>query len=74
MKRAASPTVYFVPTLLDAAGLRHIIPAKDRAAYCGAMGEQHLPHDCKANELCQRCVQQYMKLIVLPERLKGKGL
>lgn len=49
----------YIPTLLDKSGVRHIVPATGSAAYCGAMGSQHFPHDYKASELCQRCVQAY---------------
>lgn len=73
MKRTSNPTVIYVPTLLDKDGTRLIIPAKDSAAYCGATGSQHLPHDHKASELCQRCVERHMKAVVL-DRLKGVGL
>lgn len=57
-------TVLYVPTLLDKVGTRHIIPSKDRAAYCGASGSQHFPHDHKAADLCQRCVQKYMRVVL----------
>lgn len=52
MKR--KPPTIFVPTLLDTAGLRHIIPTKDAPAYCGAAGMQSFPHDWAVGELCAR--------------------
>lgn len=74
MKRRQTYSTLYVPTLLDKAGARHIIPGKDRAAYCGVTdGSQHFPHDHKAEQLCQRCVQQYMKVLV-GDRLEGFGL
>jgi hypothetical protein len=72
-KTKPSGTVLYVPTLLDKTGARHIIPGKDSAAYCGATGSQHFPHDHKASELCPRCVQKYMRLI-LDIRLGDLGL
>lgn len=72
-KPRVSSTVYYVPTLVDDAGLRHIIPGKDSAAYCGATGAQHFPHDHKATELCQRCVQKYVK-VIFGDKLKEFGL
>lgn len=75
MKKPPNPTIYCVPTLLDRAGARHIIPMKDSAAYCGAAdGSQQFPHDWKAGDLCPRCLQQYVKRVVLEGRLKEKGL
>lgn len=61
MKRQFTHSTLYVPTLVDADGLRHIIPSKNNAAYCGAIGQQHFPHDHKAASLCQRCVQKYMR-------------
>jgi hypothetical protein len=55
MKRKPTEPTLYLPTLVDKAGTRHIIPAKDSAAYCGAVGSQHFPHDHKAAELCEEC-------------------
>jgi hypothetical protein len=72
--RPAQPTVFYVPTLLAKDGTRHVIPSKDKAAYCGATdGSQHFPHDYRAADLCQRCVQKYMRA-VLDIRLGELGL
>jgi hypothetical protein len=73
MNRRQTYSTLYVPTLVDKAGLRHIIPSKDSAAYCGATGAQHFPHDHKAADLCRRCVQRYMRE-VLNIRLGDLGL
>lgn len=73
MNRRRTYHTLYVPTLLDTAGTRHIIPGKDMAAYCGAEGSQQSPHDHKASDLCQRCVQKYMRAI-LDIRLGDLGL
>ncbi len=74
MTRKPTATILFVPTLLAKDGTRHIIPRKDASAYCGAAdGAQHFPHDWKASDLCQRCLQKYMR-IVLDIRLGDLGL
>lgn len=73
MKRRQSHSILYVPTLVDDNDLRHIIPSKDKAAYCGATGQQHFPKDHKASDLCQRCVQKYMR-DVLDVRLGEFGL
>ncbi len=73
MNRKRTYTTLYVPTLLDKEGARHIIPAKDKPSYCGATGAQHFPHDHKAADLCQRCVQKYMR-VVLDIRLGDLGL
>ncbi len=72
MTRQTQSTLY-VPTLLDRSGTRHIIPMKDSAAYCGARGSQFFPHEYRAADLCQRCLQQYMRVVV-DARMEGKGL
>jgi len=64
MKRQVTYSTLYVPTLVDADDLRHIIPGKDSAAYCGATGEQHFPHEHRAASLCQRCVQKYMRQVL----------
>jgi len=73
MKKRNMTRAIYVPTLLDTVGARHIIPSKDQAAYYGATGDQHFPHDHKASDLCQRCVQKYMR-VVLDIRLGDLGL
>jgi hypothetical protein len=72
MKRTKPAThTLFVPTLLDKAGTRHI--TKDSAAYCGATGSQHFPHEHKAAELCPRCLQSYYRALI-DERMTRLGL
>ena len=73
MNRRQTYSTLYVPTLVDKAGARHIIPSKDSAAYCGATGSQQFPRDNKAANLCQRCVQKYMR-VVLDIRLGDLGL
>lgn len=73
MQRRRTYSTLYVPTLIDADGLRHIIPSKNSAAYCGAIGQQFFPKDHKANELCQRCVQKYMRQ-VLDIRMEDYGI
>lgn len=73
MNRKLSRATLFVPTLLDADGSRHIIPAKDKPALCGATGAQAFPHDHRARDLCQRCVQKHAR-DVLDIRLGELGL
>lgn len=67
-----TPAIY-VPTLVDSGGHRHIIPARDQPALCGAVGLQYGPLDWRIDTLCLRCRQKYMRG-VLGERLKGFGL
>jgi hypothetical protein len=73
MKRKPTEPMLYVPTLLDKAGARHIISTKDSAAYCGATGSQHFPHEYKAAELCPRCLQSYYRALI-DERMTRLGL
>lgn len=74
MKKTTQQTVYYIPTLVSPNGTRHIIPGKDSAAYCGATGDQERPRDWRTTDLCQRCLQKFVKAVVLEERLTKFGL
>lgn len=73
MNRTRTYHTLYVPTLLSKDGTRHIIPSKDKPARCGATGEQYAPHDWRAAQLCQRCVQKEVRLL-LEGRLDAAGL
>jgi hypothetical protein len=73
MNRQRTYATLDAPTLVDADGLRHIIPGKNQAALCGATGEQERPRQWRARDLCQRCVQKYMRG-VLDIKLQDFGL
>lgn len=64
MNRRQTYATLYVPTLLDSEGARHIIPRRDAPAYCGATGIQHEPHPWPRQELCPRCAQKYIKLLM----------
>lgn len=72
--KPAQQTVYYIPTLLDKSGVRHIIPGKDSAAYCGATGSQHFLGEHRAADLCSACVEAHIKAVVLEKRLTRFGL
>lgn len=61
---------FYVPTRLDADGLRHIIAHRDAPTLCGqeADGVQEAPRDWSVRHVCQRCAQQYVKRLL--ERYK----
>lgn len=73
MNRRKTYATLMVPTLVDAEGLRHIIPSKDQPAYCGAEGAQEAPREHRSASLCQRCVQKYIKQ-VFSDQLTEFGL
>lgn len=64
MNRQRTFATLDTPTLVDSDGLRHIIPGKDQPAYCGATGTQEAPRQHQAKNLCQRCVQRYMRTVL----------
>lgn len=55
--------VLYVPTVEDTEGTRHIIPGRDCAPLCEreATGEQWPPQSWSRSNLCQRCVQRYIR-------------
>ncbi len=64
MNRKITFATLYVPTLTDDEGLRHIIPARDKPAYCGATGTQRAPYTWSQRALCKRCCQKYIRLII----------
>lgn len=57
----------YVPTAVDVAGSRHIIPGKDLAPLCGAetpIADQYGPDTYRPERLCLRCRQRYLKRLV----------
>ena len=72
MRKRNMTRAIYTPTLVDADGQRHIIPSKDRPAYCGATGEQEAPHDHRIDTLCLRCRQKYARTLIEPRLLEFK--
>lgn len=64
MDRKINPySRFYVPTRLDAEGVRHIIQHRDGPTLCEqeATGEQTAPRDWSVSQVCPRCAQQYVK-------------
>lgn len=73
MKKRNMTPALSVSTLLDSADRRHIIPAMDAPALCGATGTQEKPREHRINTLCLRCRQKYARQIAA-ERMTRFGI
>lgn len=73
MKKRNMTRAIYAPTLVDSDGHRHIIPARDQPALCGAVGEQDAPRNHRVDTLCLRCRQKYWRSVIEP-RLQEFGL